>query len=503
MSDPSNNPWTSPTQGGGHPGSGPPHPFPGMAPPRGPLVDRAPGWVLALSALLVLALVAGGAYVVLKGGRSFPSKWDLRVRPIADWVERERKLTYDHPVPVEFLTPAAYSKVASGDASVDSPDTASKADSANQVAQLRALGFVSGALDLDKANKTLSDSGTLAFYNPESKRVYVRGTTMTPALRVTLAHELTHVLQDQHFDLNRVGSLPDSQSGVLRALAEGDASRIEDVYAEKVLTVEERTSYEKQQSADSKDADAKLKNDVPPILTAVFASPYILGPELLHFLERKDGDKAIDKAFTDIPTEEELFDPRTYGTDAANPVKVKLEAPKGSKALDQGEFGPTTWYLLLASRMDPARALAAVDGWGGDHYVVSRQSGKVCVEADVRDDTPADTKAFSNALAQWAKQSPPGTASVRLIGGTVHFRSCDPGTKAKAVGKVSEQLLALPVTRTQVYNEVVKSGGNPKAASCFSTKVVETFTVAQLTDQAYISSAEGQRALTAIRTGCL
>ena len=225
--------------------------------------------------------------------------------------------------------------------------------------------------------------------------MYVRGTAMTPALRVTLAHELTHVLQDQNFDLNRVGKLPSAQSDVLRALAEGDATRIEDDYAAKVLTDKERKEYENQQSADSDAANAKLKDDVPPILTAVFSSPYILGPELLNFLERKGGDKAIDKAFTDLPTEEELFDPQTYGTPAAKPQKVSIKAPSGAKTVDSGEFGPTTWFLLLASRAAPGKALTAVDGWGGDQYVVYRKAGTVCFEANVRSDTAADLKDFS------------------------------------------------------------------------------------------------------------
>ena len=149
------NPWAAnppgaPQPGGPQPYGGsqspptgpPPQPFPGMAPPRGPLVDRASGLVLALSALVVLAMVAGGAYVVTKGGRSFPSKWDARVRPIADWVARDRKLSYDHPVEVAFLTSAEYTKASSGDNGGDSPepDAAAKADSADQVAELRAPG---------------------------------------------------------------------------------------------------------------------------------------------------------------------------------------------------------------------------------------------------------------------------------------------------------------------------------------------------------------------------
>src|SRR5262245_56655055 len=55
---------------------------------------------------------------------------------------------------------------------------------------------MSGDFDLLKANEDLVDAGTAAFYGPDTQRVAVRGTDMTVEVRVTLAHELTHVLQE-------------------------------------------------------------------------------------------------------------------------------------------------------------------------------------------------------------------------------------------------------------------------------------------------------------------
>lgn len=515
------NPWANPAQAtpgsAAPPASGalpPPPPmagpprtqFPGPAAPQGPLVDRAPAWLLVASALIVLALVAGAAYVVVKGGRNYPSAWDSRVRPIADWVERERKLTFDHPVEVEFLSSAAYRKASAGADDEGSPDRAgaSNEDAKDQVAQLRALGFISGDFDFEKATKTLADSGTLAFYSPETKKVYVRGTTMTPALRVTLAHELTHVLQDQRFDLTRVSSFEDGRGSVLRALAEGDAGRVEDAYAEEVLSKDERKKYEADQAKDGTEARSKLADQVPPILTTFFSSPYILGPELITHLVQHGGDKAIDKAFKNVPSEEVLFNPLTVDTKAANPVSVDLEKPAGTKAIDEGEFGPTAWYLLLGSRLDARKALTAVDGWGGDRYVVFREDKKVCVRADARFDSTKDTAEFKQALTEWALKSPKGTASVMENGTTIEFRSCDPGKDAKVQGAgATEQILALPVSRTQVYDEVLKSGGTAAQGTCFGTRLVQDFTVGQLTDENYLTSPEGQQRIATIRNNCL
>lgn len=481
--------------------AGPRPPFPGLL--AGPVmpVDRAPRWVVALSALVVLGLVAGGAFVVLKGGRQYPSAWDARVDPIARWVAKERKLSFDHPVEVNFLSEAAYRKVTTRGKSVESEGEDRQAMD-DSLAQLRALGLLSGKVDLAKASDTLSDSGTLAFYDPGSEEVYVRGTKLTPALRVTLAHELVHVLQDQHFDLGRMESLAEGQAPVLRALAEGDALRIEDRYGAEALTDDDRAAYEKESAASGDEATEALDDKVPPILTALFASPYIFGPELVAYLDRSGDDDAIDDALRDPPTEEVLFNPLVYGTDAAEPETVKVEPPDGAEALDAGEFGSTAWYLLLASRMEPATALRATDGLGGDAYVVFRDADKVCVRVHARGDAPRDVKELGDALQAWVAKSPAGSARAEVVGDQVEFQSCDPGSDAAGVGQVSVELLQVPVLRTQLHGQVVAAGGTDAQGVCFAEGVIARFTFDQLEDEDYVASPQGQQALTELRAAC-
>ncbi len=487
------NPWTNAEAVPGPTRQG----FPGLGAAGVPRIDRAPRAIIVLSAIVVLALVAGGAFVVLRGGRHYPSSWDPRVDPIAQWVAKDRKLAYEHPVEVEFLTPAEYKAASTGDG--DGTANAQALDDA--LAEFRALGLVSGKVDLGKAIDTLSDSGTLAYYDQAKKKIFVRGTTITPSLRVTLAHELTHVLQDQHFDLQRLDKLPDNTAPVLRALAEGDATRIEDHYIAKVLTPAERKVHETGTSADA--AAAKAVDDkVPPAMSAFFSSPYIFGPELISYLEAKGGDDAIDAALKDPPTEAVLFDPTIHGTPAAKDTKVEVPTPSGAKAIESGEFGRTAWYLLLASRLDPRQALVAADGLSGDGYVVFRKNDKVCVQARATGDTPGDVDQMVAALKAWSAKSPPGIASASAKDGVLTFQSCDPGEAAKAVGKVSTELLQLPATRTEIYNGVVKQGADPDKAACYANGVVRTFTLRQLHDEAYVGSPAGQQALMNARKAC-
>jgi len=61
----------------------------------------------------------------------------------------------------------------------------------------------------------------------------VRGTDLTDVdVRVTIVHELTHALQDQHFDLTKLDDAVETEGEdfALTALVEGDATSIEDDY---------------------------------------------------------------------------------------------------------------------------------------------------------------------------------------------------------------------------------------------------------------------------------
>ena len=503
----STNPWAAAGSSPGTPSPPPPqarNPFPGL--PTGPkLVDRAPIAVVVASAIIVLALVAGGAYIVLNKGPSYPKEWNPKVRAIAEWVAKDRKLEFDHKVEVLFLTPAEYTKASTGedegaDASA-APTDASKKENEQQVANLRALGFLQGDLDLDAAGKTLQDSGSLAFYSPDTKKIYIRGETMTPSLRVTLAHELTHVLQDQHFDLGRIDHFTDGRASVMRAIAEGDATRIEDDYKTKVLTKAEQAEYDKQSKAEGDKAQTTLDKKVPDILTTFFAAPYILGPELVKYLAADGGAAKIDAALTDVPTEEVLFNPLTSGTPEAAAKAVTLDNPVSGDPLDEGEFGPTAWYLMLATRVDAHVALRAVDGWGGDHYVVYEESGKVCESVKAEMDTPKDATELTGALMTWVGKSPKGTASVSNADGTISFKTCDPGKDAKLPGTTATtDLLSLPAARTDIYVSVVAQVSASKA-SCYANAVVDGLTIAQL-NSPELTPAMNQVVATA-RTRCI
>ena len=273
------------------------------------------------------------------------------------------------------------------------------------VGAYRAIGLAEGKVDLNDSMNEVSDSGTLAFYDPEDERVRVRGTELTPGLRVTLAHELTHALQDQHFDLTQIYDdtsdlQPDSYDTQLRAVVEGDATRIEERYVEDELTLKERQAYQDDQVDEGEAASEELeKESVPPGLLGAFAAPYWFGPRFVALLEQERGSKAVDEAISLPPSSsEQMFDPLTY-LDGDRAVTVDpVAVPKRATVIEQGPFGSVQWFLMLAERIKPAVALRAVDGWGGDSHAVWVSGGKTCVAGRFSGDTPEDDDEMYGAL---------------------------------------------------------------------------------------------------------
>lgn len=459
--------------------------YPGAPMPPTRNQDRAPSWVRALSAAVVLAVVAGGIFLVTTKESPYPSDWDPRVADLAEWVEGARELSFEHPVEVLFLTSEEYSGETTGDVSSDADLEAEDRGATDEaVGMLRALGLVEGEVDLTAANNTLSDSGTLAFYSPETETVYVRGTVLTPAVQVTLAHELVHVLQDQHFDLGRIAELESGAASTLRAMAEGDATRIEDDYIQDELTDDERTAYEKEATESYDEVSDELDDDVPPALSAFFASPYIFGPRLVDYLFATGGTAAIDAALDDPPSEFSLFDPINNDPAthlAEDQVIISVDVPEGAEAIDDGSFGSTSWYLVMAARLDPIVALTATDGITADGYVNYRQDGVVCVSA-VAEAGESDLDELTSALQQWAAKSPEGSADVTASDGRVTFRSCDPGKDVTGLGTVSIDLLLFPAIRTDAYVAWIDDGATEEQAACFSQGLVEEFTVEEIAD---------------------
>ncbi len=450
------------------------------------------GRARAALAVLALAAIAGTAVGGIEvaqhrsatpfGDRAVapPRHWDPRLEPLAHVAENLRGLTFKHPVAARFYTDAEFNHLNTDD--FDKPQ--SRAELTQLAAELRALGIAPAHLDLASAAKTLVASTSLAFYDPATKRISVRGTDLDVAHDVTIVHELTHALQDQYFDLQAMQHKADtSQSDSVTALIEGDARDVEERYVD-TLTASRKAEYDAEEQRLDESVTGKVAS-VPDALVLSEQAPYDLGERFVRALRFAGGTAALNRAFREPPESDwYIVDPVAYMNRSKVARVPRPQLPSGAKLLDdQGETGDFGLFLMLAERIDAHAALAASDAWRGDHTVLYTLRNTTCVDLDIAArDTPG-RNIVESALEAWSAQMPARDTSVHRIGTRrIDLRACDGGARTPALTHRSVRAYSLPVTRSELLDTFLGQGADAATAWCTADQVVYGYSVADLDD---------------------
>ncbi|HZP29707.1 MAG TPA: hypothetical protein VFC99_12195, partial [Acidimicrobiia bacterium] len=343
--------------------------------------------------------------------------------------------------------------------------------------RLQALGLLDHEVDLHAAARRAVGSGTLAFYDPITRDVSVRGTdTSTPATRVTLAHELTHALQDQHFDLRRmqVAAARHGNSSVVKAIIEGDATYVQHQFVSKLSDASQQ-AYVSTEAGEVAQARAL---DVPEVIKVELGAPYALGEGLVAAVRAAQGRRGVDALFRDPPRSElALVDPSTQlrhvrTVDVATPRLGAGETPDGH-ATDLGAFG---LYELLTSRLPASEAMDAADLWRGDRLVQFTRGGRTCVKVDLAGADAQGSATIRHALERWSAASPETAPAVAATAGhgntTTELTSCQPaGAGAPIAADALLDATKLLAERNLLAPELA-AVGTPDRARCVATRLV-------------------------------
>ena len=393
--------------------------------------------------------------------------------PLVEFVEQERELSFEHPVQVDFLDEDEWEEHRDIDEEELDDDEAELIE--NLEAMFRAFGLVEGDFDLLADMEDLGTSGTVGSYAFDDEVIRVRGDSLTAETKSTLVHELTHALQDQHFDIgDRMQESEDDDDAPddsLSALAEGDADRIEERWEDE-LTASERDELDEEQSG-TDDSTSDAIDELPTALVTFFASDYVLGDDFVSILVATDDNDAVDDAFRSPPgPEEHLVNPFSY-LDGDGRTEVELPRVDGEPIEDvDGEFGSVTWLLMLAERTDPVAALTAVDGWGGDSFRAYVEADRTCVAARFVGEDADATTTMEDALSTWIAAMPSeADAAVERDGDTVELVTCDPGPDADVLdgdGR-SRDVISLVSLRSSLAIDALADGdATTEQAGCFS-----------------------------------
>lgn len=290
-------------------------------------------------------------------------------------------------------------------------------DALDDTVILSSLGLLPKNFELRNLYLDLYSEQIAGFYDNETKEMFVvQGKDFGGIERMTYAHEFTHTLQDQTYNLKLGLKLDDDYCrtateycSAVTALVEGDASLIESRWLLGSATKQDRNDIQSFYGGYS----SPIYDSAPQYMQKDFLFPYMQGLEFVNSLVDRGGYAMIDEAFTNPPvTTEQILHPDKYP--AEKPIEVNLpdlEDLLGGdwQLVEENVIGEWYTYLILSNgdqdsyRLPDKTARSAAAGWGGDRYAIytRKQDGAIILVLQARWDTEKDAGEFFKAIRQY------------------------------------------------------------------------------------------------------
>jgi len=387
----------------------------------------ARGSRLASPVLALFLLAAAGraqdapAPKLPRGVSPLPAKSARHLEDLLRTAEKYRGLKALAPVPAGSVSVRSLKRQMTESLPRDSSPKELKALEVS----LKAFGLIPEAMDLRRYLPELLSSQVAGFYDPERK--YLAIVDLPGGISgkgkeegeedMILVHELTHAIQDQHFDLHRFEDHDLlSDAGTARgALVEGDAM-LTMMDASLRTNIEALPGTDAAMSALMQDPEKLMAAtpDLPGAREMAAAPAWIRDTLLFSYLQgsvfclstrHRGGQPLLDYAFqTDPPrSTEQILHPEKWHTRRDDPVVLRFpdlaaELPGYRKAAE-GEMGELSLRIFLRQELkDQDAALAAAAGWGGDRFAVYEKAGARLVVWITEWDGEADAGEFRSAL---------------------------------------------------------------------------------------------------------
>jgi hypothetical protein len=329
-----------------------------------------------------------------------------RLAEVADDVERVRELEFDRLPRASLVSPeeAARTSVRELDRQVPR--------SRQRIAErlLAMLGLVPPGTRLREVVGTALAEEVAGYYDPRTGTMaLVRGVGLDGFLaEVTLAHELTHALEDQRFGIEAAGvdDLLRDRASADAALREGSATvaMVEYVALTQAGGRELPAGLRSRVLEEMQGIALPASSGLPRYVRESLVFPYAAGARFVDRLERRGGWSAVDRAFgRAAPTStEQIMHPAKYEA-GERPVRVRLrghraELPAGARVVARGDIGEFDTAQFLYDPNGRARSEEAAAGWGGSAFELWRlpDGGDVLVMAWAWD-TERDAREFAAA----------------------------------------------------------------------------------------------------------
>ncbi len=295
---------------------------------------------------------------------------------------------------------------------------------------LRAFGLA----PLDFAYRTflvkLLTEQVAGYYDPKAQQFYLADWIELDGQKPVMAHELTHALQDQHFNLKRFEKWPKGDSDAelaAHALIEGDATLAMTIYMSKNPLV----ALAFIRSLGTQEASTEQFRQAPRALRESLLFPYEEGSAWATQLYKRGGWETVSQAFSKLPqsTEQILHADKYFAYEA--PQKLALPDFKTIlgptwKRIDYDVNGEWGLYLVLDEFLNnQSESKQASAGWGGDRFALyeTGKPNEFFIAQLTAWDTPADAREFFDAYAKRTSKRYPDAKETKATDDTMEWQT--------------------------------------------------------------------------------
>jgi hypothetical protein len=291
---------------------------------------------------------------------------------------------------------------------------------------LRTLGLIPAEMDYRGFAIKLLTEQVGGFYDSDKKAFFIASWLSSEEQKPVMIHELTHALQDQHFDVGKILKEDRSLQNDDRILAhqavlEGDGMVVMlQYFLEPVKRhfsqVPDLASIMQAQMM-TMQAQFPVFKEAPLYLRETLLFPYGYGASFLQYVWRKNPSwESVNKIYSDMPVStEQIMHPEKYYGERDMPKPVNTEnlvatLGPGWKIADKNVLGEFSLGLLMSLQLTEERSRRAAAGWGGDQVLLlENEEGKNVVQLSTVWDTAEDAEKFYGAMDEWFRQRYPKT----------------------------------------------------------------------------------------------
>lgn len=347
------------------------------------------------SAAAMRALCVAPKPVSTGGGSAGPTP--PSIQEVERQVETVRELEYLHPVKA---VPVSQEQIAR-ELTQAFDDTYPAEFYDRRTVAWQTIGVIPRDVTIRDALLAFQTGQVVGFYNPvDGELVYIGDEDLDLTERFVLAHELTHAMDDQHFDLSRLDAVAagcrDEAFTAAIGAVEGDAQYT----AAQVLT-----RFQDPGAGFGDVGGGGIPQGVPPFITQLQLWPYEAGQTFITSLASDGGVPEINRAITDLPTtteqviHPEQFPAPTPRTPDVTDLSERLGSGWGD--LDVMQVGEEWLRAMLDLRLDSGTAADAAAGWNGGVYRAWTDGRETAVMSKTAWDSPGDAQEFADAVGRW------------------------------------------------------------------------------------------------------